>query len=78
MGFFDGAASKGLCGAGLYIKLGRNTLLNGWLKAKVGSNTKAKLVALWGFLYLSKRWGLTALQVLGDSQVVVKWAFGQA
>lgn len=78
MGFFDGAALEGRCGVGLFIKLGRNTVLKGWLKAGVGSNTRAELVALWGLLYLAKRWGLTALQVLGDSQVVVKLALGEA
>ena len=41
VGFFDGAASKGLCGTGLFILLGRDTILKGWLKAGNGSNTLA-------------------------------------
>lgn len=78
VGFFDGATSKGLCAAGLFIKLGRDTTLKGWFKTGVGSNIRVEFVALWGLLYLARSWGLSALQVLGDSHVVVNWASGNA
>ena len=46
VGFLDGVASTGICGAGLFIKMGSDTTLKGWLKFEVGSNTRAELVAL--------------------------------
>ena len=41
VGFFDGAAKDGVCGAGILIKFDKNITLKGWLKAGIGTNTWA-------------------------------------
>ena len=41
-----------------------------------GSNSKAKLLALWGILYLSQVWEVEEVLIVGDSQVIVGWANG--
>ena len=52
VGFFDGAALNGDCGAGLVIKIGKDKIIKGWLKAGKGSNTRAKVAVLWSLLFV--------------------------
>ena len=54
VGYFDGAEQGGICGTGMMIKI--NKRLNYRLKLSIGpgSNSKAKLLVLWGLLYFTK------------------------
>lgn len=48
-GFLDGAAQNGDCAAGIVVKLAQAHVIFIHLKAGSGSNTRAELVALYGF-----------------------------
>ena len=39
-----------------------------------GTNTKAKLLSLWGLLWFAQKKNILVLQVLGDSKVIVDFA----
>ena len=41
MGFFDGAALNGACGAGIVIMIDKDIIFKGWLKVGIGTNTRA-------------------------------------
>lgn len=41
-----------------------------------GSNTKGELVGLWALLHLARYFGITKIQVFGDSMVIIKWIEG--
>ena len=70
MGFFDGAAPRGHCGAGLVIKIDNHRMIKGWLKAGLGTDTRAEVIGFWSLPTCAKFWGLNYLQVLGDSKFV--------
>jgi len=77
-GYFDGASQvQGTrCGAGGVIFISPS-LNNCWkLNLGVGTNTIAELVGLWALLYLARYFGLTHLQVCGDSEVIINWFEG--
>ena len=78
MSFFSFAGFNGACGAGLVIKLGRDKVIKGWLKVGFGINTHVEVVGLWSLLFCAKSWSLKYLPVLGDSQVIINWALGEA
>ena len=78
VGFFDGAVMKGFCGSRIIIKVGNVMVIKGSRKAGVGTNTRVEVVGLWTLLFCAKTWGIKHLQVLGDSQVIIKWALGEA
>ena len=59
----------------LKIEEKQNILLQ--MGVRVGSNTKTKMLAIWGFLLFEKYRGLLHLRVLGDSIVVINWANGK-
>ena len=61
VGFFDGAASNGECGAGLVIKIGNDLVYNGWLRARKGSNTRAEIV---GKALFAKFLGVQSLELV--------------
>jgi len=41
-----------------------------------GTNTRAKLLVLWGLLRFASNIGIVSIQVFGDSKVIVDWATG--
>ena len=57
MGFFDGADTDGFCGANIVIKFDKSRTYKGWLKAGLGTNTRAKVIGLWILLYCVRIWG---------------------
>ena len=74
VGYFDGAAKDGICGAGMVLRmdLKQNLLLR--MDAGRGKNTRAKILALWGLVFFAKSQHISKLLMLGDSKVVVDWA----
>ena len=47
------------------------------MKAGRGTNSITQLLALWGFLYLSKACRFEKFLIVGDSQVIIGWAIGE-
>lgn len=70
VGYFDGAAHGGFCGAGMMIRIQPDITYILGLGIGRGTNTRAELLALWGLLRFAKDIDLHELLVLGDSQVL--------
>ena len=62
----------------MVINIGKDTIFKGWLKVGKGLNTRDELVWLWSLLFCEKSWGVSSLQILGDSQFIINWAKGEA
>ena len=62
---FDNAAANGFCGAGFVFKLAQGVEIKGWLNARTGSNTRAKIIGLWSSLFVARWWSLRDLYVAG-------------
>jgi len=45
-----------------------------WMGCGSGSNTRVEMLALWMLLSFACWLGISKLQVLGDSQVILEWA----
>ena len=75
IGFFDGASQEGgyLFGASMVLKIGDNHILKLSMGCGQGSNTKSELLALYGLLVFVNHLGISHLQVVGDSKVVIEW-----
>ena len=41
--------------------------------ADSGTNSKAKLVALWGLLYFTQKKDLLSISIFGDSKAIIDW-----
>ena len=78
VGLFDGVGLNRAHGAGFVIFIDKDRFIKGWLKARMGTNTHAKVVGIWNLLFSANSWGIKHLQVLGDSQVIINWAMGKA
>lgn len=74
VGFFDGASSENNCGARFTISCGKEYTLKFRLACGPGTNTKAELLGLWGFLKVALLCGMDSLRIFGDSLVIIKWA----
>jgi ribonuclease HI len=60
-------------GAGGLIKISQNTFYKWTFNCGPGTNTRAELLGAWATLYLASRLHIDALQVLGDSRIVIEW-----
>ena len=78
IGYFEGAAQEGYCGAGFVIKMISHEIIKGWMKAGCGTNSRAELMALWDLLYVAKKFGLKQSSIAGDSQMIIGWAKGES
>lgn len=74
LGYFDGAAQGGLCGAGMVLKLIADHEYHRMFLAGVGTNTRAELLALWGLLSFARNLNIEQLFSLGDSSYIIEWA----
>lgn len=74
-GFFDGAAQKRDCGAGIVL---RDLVIHIHLKAGSGSNNRAELVALWALLWYAAENSIGLNHIYGDSLCVIDWARGRS
>ena len=78
MGFFNGstAGDPKLCGAGGMLYLSDH-FFSFKVGLGVGTNNFAELCALKLLLLLARRNSLDKIQIFGDSQLVINWAFGK-
>jgi hypothetical protein len=72
-GWFDGAAqSNGLqSGVGGILRLTENSYYKWTFNYGPGTNTRAKLLGVWATLNLAARLNLEALQIFGDSKIII-------
>ena len=56
------------------MKLAMNHFFEVQMGCKSGSNTRDEMLALWMMLSFSRWLGISKLQVLGDSQVILELA----
>ena len=78
IGFFDGASQEGgtKCGIGAILispLLGRYNIM--W-NCGIGTNTRSEMLALWSILHFAWTLGIDAIQIAGDSKVIVEWFKG--
>ena len=78
IGFFDGASQEGgtKCGVGAILispLLGRYNIM--W-NCGIGTNTRSEMLALWSILHFARTLGIDAIQIAGDSEVIVEWFKG--
>lgn len=71
VGFFDGAAQAEICGSGMVIYLIPHEYYCFKWHSGQGTNTRAKLLALWGILYCATWTGLDEIDFFGDSKVII-------
>ena len=72
-GFFDGAATENIGGAGFVIHLNASYSLNFSLGCGNSTNTRSELLALWAILIVSKQMGIPLQSIFGDSFVIISW-----
>ena len=75
IGYFDGASQDGgyrcVAGALLISPILGNYSVK-W-NCGFGTNTRAELLALWSILHLANSMGIDAIQIVGDSRIIVDW-----
>lgn len=77
IGYFDGAAQNGICGAVGVLKVDLHVYYYFQFGAGRSSNMRSELLALWGLLFLATSLDLHRLCIFGDSQVIINWANGK-
>ena len=77
VGFFDGAATEGKGGAGVYLAISSDHFFHIKMGCGLSTNMRAELLALWALLYWEKALGLPSLYIFGDSLVIINWALGK-
>jgi len=55
------------------IKITQNSYFKWTLNCGLGTNTRAELLGAWATLFLASRLHIEALQVLGDSRIIIDW-----
>jgi hypothetical protein len=78
IGFFDGVVAGGECGVGNVLKSSGFHFYRVHIILGTGTNIKAELLSLWGFLMFVKRCHIAELMVVGDSKVVLDWFDGKS
>ena len=78
IGFFDGASQEGgtKCGIGAILispLLGRYNIM--W-NCGIVTNMRSELLALWSILHFARSLDIAAIQIAGDSKVIVEWFKG--
>jgi hypothetical protein len=74
-GWFDGATqSNGLqSGAGGLLRITENSYYKWTFNCGPGTNTRAELLGVWATLNLAARFNIEALQIFGDSKIIIDW-----
>ena len=78
IGFFDGAAERGICGVGIVLNFNTQHFFKAHYFAGVGTNTKEKLLGLWGLLSIANGCHIEDLMVVGDTRFVIDWLDGKS
>lgn len=74
--FFYGDYNAGLCGVGIHLVIKQNHVFYLWMSSGRGSNTRSKLLTLWGLLWFVKKLGYIDLILFEDSKDIVDWENG--
>ena len=76
--FFDGASQDGgtKCGVGAILISPLLSRYNIMWNCGYGTNTRSELLALWSILHFARSLGIDAIQIAGDSMVIVEWFRG--
>ena len=77
VGYFDGAANAGRCGVGMVIFVEGSLSYRLLVDVGCSTNTKSKLMVLWGLLYFVIHKNIQDFHVWGNSKVIVDWALGK-
>lgn len=56
--FFDGAEKNDQCGAGMILQIKSDHIIYLKMGVGIGTNTKAKLLSLWGLLWFALKRGV--------------------
>ena len=62
-----------LHGAGAVLFIGKDQYFNIRLGCSSFTNTRAKLLAFWGLLFVADMLGMRELSVYGDSKTIIHW-----
>lgn len=73
MGFFDGACKRRRCRCGVVIVINPGKYYHFWWVGGQGTNSKAKLIALWGFLIVAKWQRIDSIQIFGNAKGIIDW-----
>ena len=76
MGFVYGVKQEGVCGVGMLLKINSKFEFKCYMRAGRGTNSRAELLALWGILFIAKKWMIKDNLIVADSQVMISWAMG--
>jgi ribonuclease HI len=78
VGWFHGVASgDGLnSGVGGALSLNANSHLKWTFNTGDGTNNRAELLGVWNTLFLSIKFNLPVIQIIGDSKLVIDWCKG--
>jgi len=77
IGFFNGVAARGECGVGIELRLNGSHYYRIFLAIGPGSNTKAKLLVIWGLLSFASYLHISEIMVDGDSKNILDWFEGR-
>jgi ribonuclease HI len=55
------------------IKFTKNSFIRWTFNCGPGTNTRAELLGAWATLFLASRHHIEALQILGDSKIIIEW-----
>lgn len=75
-GWFDGASQRGMCGCGAFLKPDNIILYYLHQNGGLGTNTRAKIMALWGLLQFAAEKQLDITKIYGDSKVIIDGMLG--
>ena len=53
VGYFDGSLVEGRCGNSMVVWINEDHCFNLWMGGGIGSNTKAKLLGIWGVIFIA-------------------------
>ena len=73
-GYFNGVVADDFGGAGFVLHLSDSHFLVFSLGCGKSTNTRAKILALWALLVVSKLLGIPLQTIYGDSLVIINWA----
>lgn len=74
--YFDGVAKQGWCGFGAILLLNLDHHVHLFWFGGEGSNTRAKVIPLWGLLFFAKTMNLEQMIIIGYAKVIIYWSNG--
>jgi hypothetical protein len=71
IGLFDGATVGGLCGIGIFLKIGSDHFFRVHFAGGEGNNMKTNIMGLWGLLHFASSLSINKMVVVGDLKVAI-------